>query len=369
MRSKINIIVIDPIRFRGGSKVATETILHQIDNSKFSITALTADKNSWNLPFIVKFSIFEPKILRKIEQGIPYFIKHIILSLNILLTIFRTKNTKILIGASGPGVDLSIYLIGKIFNYRIIQFIHGNVAKSKTIGKCLTESDNIFYLPSTYPSIKNALSTIGDSDVKWRNSNNVNELKNGICRNQWPSPCQYDTPTLLWASSLLKWKGLDILIEALSEISLETRPTTHICFIKPLDINLPISNHNLEIDSVNWHEEPSNLDEIRSSSNIFISTSNNEPFGLSILEAMASGHCVIIPSDNAYWDKTLGHNDSCIKYTPLDSTDLRLKIQFLQNNPEIVKRIGMQAKSIALEYIAEELHLPIISSISKVHST
>ena len=309
MSSKINILIIDPIRFRGGSKVSTETILRQIDLHRFSITVLSADNNSWNSSFIRKLTIFEPQFFRKMEQGIPYFIKHSILSLNIALAIFRTRNTKIVIGASGPGVDLSIYLIRRIFNYKIVQFVHGNVAQSKTIGRCLAASDRTFYLPSAYPSIKKALSTVGYSDTTWSNSQNVNELENGICRSQWPSPCQYKTPTILWASSLLKWKGLDVLIEALKSINVENRPRTHICFIKPLDIQLPISSYLMNIERVKWHEQPKNLDEIRASSNIFISTSRNEPFGLSILEAMASGHCVMIPADNA-------KSNCCLVSTP-----------------------------------------------------
>ncbi|OUR92743.1 hypothetical protein A9Q81_15590 [Gammaproteobacteria bacterium 42_54_T18] len=369
MNSKTNILIIDPIRFRGGSKVSTETILRQIDLHKFDITVLSADKNSWNSPSIRKLKIFEPKYFRKMEQGIPYFIKHTILSLNIALAIFRTRNTKIVMGVSGPGVDLSIYLIKRIFNYKIVQFVHGDVAHSKTIGRCLSSSDRTFYLPSAYPSIKKALSAVGYSDTTWSKSKNVNELKNGICRSQWPSPCQYKTPTILWASSLLKWKGLDILLEALNSINVDNRPNTHICFIKPLDIQLPISDYLMDIEKVKWHEEPNNLDDIRASSNIFISTSRNEPFGLSILEAMASGHCVMIPADNSYWDKTLYHNKNCIKYTPFDSIDLGSKIQFLQKNPDIVKRIGMSAQGVALKYRAEDLQLPIISAINKIHYT
>jgi len=369
MNSKINILIIDPIRFRGGSKVATETILRQIDQHRFNITVLTSDKNSWNLSSIRKLSIFEPKFFRIKEQGIPYFIKHTILSLNIVLAIIRSKNTKIVIGASGPGVDFSIYLIKRFFNYKIIQFVHGDVAKSKTIGRCLSVSDRTFYLPSAYPSIKKALSTVGLSDNLWRKSKNVNELENGICKNQWPSACQYKIPTIFWASSLLKWKGLDILINAIRKIDIENRPDTNICFIKPLDTQLPISDHFMDIKNIEWYEDPNNLDKIRASSNIFISTSKNEPFGLSILEAMASGHCVIIPEDNAYWDRTLFHNKNCIKYAPQDPDDLRSKIEFLQNNPDVIKRIGMCAQIISLEYRAEDLHQPIVSAISKMYST
>lgn len=362
MKKIPNILIVDPIRFRGGSKVSTETILEQIDNEKFNITVLSADRNSWNLPYIRKLSLFEPKPLRKIEQGIPYFIKHAFLSINIGIALLRSRNTKILIGASGPGVDFSIYLIKQFFNFKILQFVHGNVAKSKTIGRCLSTSDYTFYLPSSLPSIREALSAVNISLDDWKNSNHVNELNNGISHQQWPSTCQYKKPAILWASSLLKWKGLDVLLDALKGIN-NHRPSTHICFIKPLDTQLEVSDHHVDIDNVSWYEEPDNLDQIRASCNIFVSTSHNEPFGLSILEAMAAGHCVMIPSDNAHWDTELDHNINCIKYIPNDSLDLLSKIIFLQNNPDVIKRIGLIAKKVALTYKAEDLHLPIINAI------
>ena len=363
MKTKVNILIIDPIRFRGGSKVSTETILQQIDSDKFDITVLSADKKSWNFPSIRKLSLFEPKFLRKIEQGIPYFVKHAFLSINIVFALLRSRNTKIVIGASGPGVDFSIYLVKRFFDYKIFQFVHGDVAKSKTVGRCLSTSDYTFYLPSSLPSIEEALSAVAVPFNHWKNSSHVNELNNGISRQQWPTTCQYEKPTILWASSLLKWKGLDILLEALRSIS-NNRPSTHICYIKPSDTQLEVSNHNVNIDNVNWHEEPKNLDQIRSSCNIFVSTSHNEPFGLSILEAMAAGHCVMIPADNTHWDTVLTHNINCIKYNPNDPLDLLSKITFLQNNPDAIKRIGLIAKKISLTYRAEDLHLPIITAIT-----
>ncbi|MEI8597440.1 glycosyltransferase [Vibrio sp. M60_M31a] len=119
-----------------------------------------------------------------------------------------------------------------------------------------------------------------------------------------------------WAASLLKWKGLETLIKASKRAAISQSVVLNVCYIRPVDTCLPISNAPVLLSHTIWYEDPENLDDIRSQSNIFVSTSCNEPFGLSILEALAAGMCVVIPSDGAYWDKTLTHNENCIKYQP-----------------------------------------------------
>lgn len=98
--------------------------------------------------------------------------------------------------------------------------------------------------------------------------------------------------------------------------------------------------------------------------NIFISTSRNEPFGLSILEAMAAGHCIVLPADGAYWDKTLDDSVNCIKYRPEDADDLANKIMHLCNNMDKVKTLDLAGMKVAENYRAESCYKPIIESIT-----
>jgi len=113
-----------------------------------------------------------------------------------------------------------------------------------------------------------------------------------------------------------------------------------------------VSETKTPVNGINWYESPSNLDEIRRSNSIFISTSKREPFGLSILEALAAGLCVVIPSDGAYWDHRLIHNKNCIKYTPGDASDLAHVLRDLQANPNRLNRIALTGKLVAQQYRA-----------------
>ena len=368
-KNKRHIVVVDPTAFSGGSKVATESILQLLDKKTRRITVLTADKNSWlsnhkSAPKIKRVKLFEPKWLAQKEQGIGYFLRHAFIAFHLLLVRLRFGRFDIALGASGPGVDLALYLLRPLMKFPIIQLIHGPVAKSRTIARCLKVAQQVHYLQSSLDSLTTALTTI--ERVETELPAHFHLLQNGLSEQQWPTTCQYHTPIVFWAASLLKWKGLDTLLEALKSITATQRPAAHICYIKPQGVQLPISKAPIKIEQVHWFESPENIDSIRCSANIFVSTSKNEPFGLSILEAMAAGQCVLIPADGAYWDLVLKNNVNCLKYKADDASDLKNKIEMLSKDISLVSRLGSQAADLAINYRASKKYKNIVDSISSL---
>ena len=367
MKDKRHLIVIDPTAFSGGSKIATESILRLLDTQKIRITVLTADKNSWQHAEFKKVQLYEPKWLAQQEQGIPYFLRHAFIACNLLLTRLRLGRFDLAVGASGPGVDLALYLLGKLIKLEVIQLIHGPVAKSRTIARCLKVAKQVFYLHSTLASLQTALSTLDPSIPadKVKLPEHFHLLQNGLSKERWPTACNAGSQGIFWAASLLKWKGLDMLMDALQNMPEEKRPETQICYIRPKGVQLPVTDAPVVMLHVNWYEDPSNIDQLRASANIFVSTSKNEPFGLSILEAMAAGQCVVIPADGAYWDTILNHHIDCFKYNPDDPEDLKEKLLILSNDISLVAQLGAQAADIALGYRAEKQYQNIVTSIEQ----
>ena len=363
MAHKSHLLVIDPISFRGGSKVATESILRLLDTDKIKITVLSADHDSWQWTKLQCIHLYQPKWLAQQEQGIAYFLSHLWIAMQILLLRIRLGQIDIGIGASGPGVDLALYLIKSLLGFKVIQLIHGPVATSNTIARCLQSAEQIFYLSSSYQSLINCLQKQSPSLASLPTYFQL--MKNGLSKQHWPSRCQQQQPIILWAASLLKWKGLDTLLIALDQMPITKRPETHICYIKPKNTQLPISTLPQSLEKVNFYENPHNLDQIRSSANIFVSTSNNEPFGLSILEALAAGHCVVIPEDGAYWDQQLQDNINCIKYPADDALQLMNKLIHLSRNIILVTRIGQQGSRIAQQYRAKNQYANIQTYIEQ----
>lgn len=365
MKSK-HILIIDPIAFPGGSKIATLNMIQLLDKKTTRVTVVTKDAESWDSQVVSTSPLLEAESMSHKEQGIGFFLRHYLLLFSILIARLRYGKFNIAMGASGPGVDLSLYLGKRFFHYDIIQLIHGPVAKSRSIGRALIMADKVFYLDSTRDSIISALSSIHTETkvLQLLAEKKFETFINGLSEYQWPTRTQIKKPTLYWAASLLKWKGLDTFIETLNRFKNKSILLTHICYIKPKAINHEITQAPIVLDDVYWHEEPRNLDQIRAQCNIFISTSHKEPFGLSILESMAAGHAIIIPADGSYWDQCLEDETHCLKYKPGDVSDLAQKIKQLQKYPRLLERLSNKAFVTAQQYRAEKTYSSIISALS-----
>ena len=362
MRNQKHLLVLDPIAFAGGSKIATENILRNLNRRKVRVTVVTRDADSWHLDGVTRSKLYELNKLVGKEQGIGYFLRYFMIVFSLFWARAKYGRFDIALGASGPGVDLALYLSKPMFGFDIVQLVHGPVARSRTIGRCLRDANAVFYLDSMGDSVRNALQTVmpeGEAASLMCRSN-YQTMTNGLPESSWPTRSFIRTPKLFWAASLLKWKGLDLFVGALRLMSEEKCPETNICYIRPKETNLAVSEAEIPMETVRWHESPGYLDSIRASSSIFVSTSKNEPFGLSILESMAAGLCVVIPGDGAYWDKVLKDGINCIKYRPDDEVDLCHKLQDAVSNMQKTLAIAENGREMAELYRSEKVYEPIV---------
>ncbi|EEX92412.1 glycosyltransferase [Vibrio orientalis CIP 102891 = ATCC 33934] len=373
-------LVFDPIPFKGGSKIATSDALNLCDRESCHFIILTVDPEYWQATELcAQHTVKVAKLwhlawLMKHHHGYLYWLNQCLLLIQLFFALLRFNRIQQVVGASGPGIDMPIYLAQRLFSYQITQLVHGNVGLSRSIGYCLTKADAVFYLPSTRQSLLDAIQTyvaketgVSDSEVIaqcYLRSPTYQVFINGLPKSRWPTLAQQDLPIYFWAASLLKWKGLDLLVQALKECSAFKPLSTNICFIRPKDTCLPISEAPINIRYTNWYDDPSDLDSIRRQSSVFVSTSHNEPFGLSILEALAAGMCVIIPQDGAFWDQNLTHNHNCIKYHPNDAQSLINAMLYASNDASVLKKCQTNALLTAQQYRAEYRYLRLAQHIN-----
>lgn len=369
-----HILVFDPITYTGGSKVATREMMDLINRKKHHITILTANPSSWLLRNIEIINMSHPKWLPISEHGKGYWLRQLYFCFWLIYTRIFYGKINMAVGASGPGIDMPLYLMKGLLGYQITQLIHGPVGLSRSIGLCLCKAQHVFYLKSAYPSLIAAIKQVWRKKTETVQEENVQNLLrthhfeafvNGISDKNLPSPCQYETPSLFWAASLLKWKGLDLLLEVINSTPESNRVPTRICYLLPENNALPTTEAPQEITSIEWHHQPAQLDRLRSQSNIFISTSHQEPFGLSILEALIAGMCVIIPSDGAFWDLVLTHNKNCLKYKPNDISSLQQQINKATSNIQLIKTIGKAGAHLSQGYRSEQCYLNIKLAVEK----
>lgn len=374
MNKSNHILVLDPITYAGGSKIATREMLDLLDRKNNHITILTTNPSSWLLRNVEIIKMSHPSWLPVSEYGKSYWVRQLYFCFWLLYSRLFYGKIDVAVGASGPGIDMPIYIMKWFLGYQITQLIHGPVGLSRSIGLCLCHAEYVFYLQSTYPSLLAALRQI------WRKeepsvqiakqeqlfaTHHFESFVNGIGEKNRPSSCQYQSPNLFWAASLLKWKGLDLLLESIESTPIDKRIPANICYLTPENNALPTTQAPRRIESITWHHQPSNLDRLRANANIFVSTSHQEPFGLSILEALMAGMCVIIPSDGAFWDLILTHNKNCLKYQPNNISSLQQRISQAGSDLNLITQLGQSGAHLSQGYQADKCYLSIKFAMEK----
>jgi glycosyltransferase involved in cell wall biosynthesis len=358
------ILIIDTIEFNGGSKIATKRFLETL-SPDIDVYILTIDSDSWQCSNTHIICLKQAPFLKDAESGYKYLLKHGFYALQLLFALFRHSHIKTVLGCSLPSNDMALSVCKFVCPVQWVQFIHGPVYASRLNGKLLLQTDALFYLDSARESIESALAKC---DTNLRKISDVKPCKtfvNGLSEYAFSPPLKHSHIKVLWAASNLRWKGLDTFLHALQQFSDTERPECSICFIRAKEPNIPTSEVNIPLPHVTWLEAPDNLSQIRLAHSIFVSTSQKEPFGLSILEALAAGLCVLIPADNAYWDKKLTQGEHCWKYEPNDPYDLHKQLHRLLKQPDRIELLGKNGFMFAKQYAAQDSYAEIKSHIER----
>ncbi|WP_096085990.1 glycosyltransferase [Agaribacterium haliotis] len=364
-----HIVALDSIPYYGGSKASSATFLNELNKTGVDISVYSCNRASWTsakfssrigqVKACRAYSFSEFGFLSRAEQGLAYYLRHLLISLKLLLLIIKMRlinntRTSALVGTSGPGVDIAIYAVSYITGIPVIQLVHGPVAHSRLINLALARAQLVIALESEIDQLR-----LRSKELT------IVELKNGLAEHCWPSQRQvsFEKLRLYWCASLLKWKGLDVFIEAVKLA--EHTACAEIHYIKPKNTELSTSRAPVSHGNITAREQPHNLDLLRSQQNIFVSTSDNEPFGLSILEALAAGLLVVIPKDGAYWDQRLSDKQNCIKY-PAGVTGLSRTISWMENNKSELEGIANAGRQQADYYRAEYCFSDAVCAATKV---
>lgn len=358
------ILIYDPVPFKGGSKEVMKTIINELPND-VEAWVISNDHQSWQHSKVHFMPLFSPQCLINQTSGILYFVKHFVYLISLMSSMYQLKRFNKVIGISGPCVDFALYLLTELIVIDVIQLIQGKVANSRIAAFGLNRAKQVFYLPAAYDSIKQVLYDHGQHSSL--NKERFTPFINGIDSSTIKAKSHNKTVAFLWAASLLKWKRLELFVQAMAKLNKKLPKhlpyQANVCYIEPTG-SPEIDLVKLKtVENIKWYVEPNNLNDIRANSSIFISTAEQEPFGLSILESMTAGLAIVIPADNAYWDQQLIDGYNCMKYIPNNIDSLVNTLTKLLRSPKLRSSIAFRAQQSAQNYDHHKCYANIVKKL------
>jgi D-inositol-3-phosphate glycosyltransferase len=163
-----------------------------------------------------------------------------------------------------------------------------------------------------------------------------------------------ETPALLYAGRLVRWKGVEYLVKALPHIS---PPNTRLWIagegpyretLEKLAGELGVAERVVFLGKVE-QEELAAL--YRSCAMLVASSFVNETFGMALCEAMACGAPVVASRFGGFREVVVDRVTGLLA-RPQDPADLAAKINTLLGDPEVARRMGQAGRERVLNHFS-----------------
>jgi len=270
-----------------------------------------------------------------------------------LLRLCRKLRPSVLLANNTPPANLAAYVTAPLLGVPLAQYVRGPFHCSRLASACLARASRIF--------------TVGHGAARCVATSNVefSRVQEGLREHAWPTPRRADAHHWLWCSALVGWKGLPLALEAYRRAALqESLPPLEVCFARtdgkhpdtvPLPSTIP--------PGVILHELPPDLDGIRARCQVYLHTAlAPEPFGRSILEAMAAGLCPLVP-DHGESAPLVDPGRTGLEYRACDPDALAVRLVELARRPEHARLLGEAASEAARSYRAATIFGPVADQL------
>jgi glycosyltransferase involved in cell wall biosynthesis len=183
---------------------------------------------------------------------------------------------------------------------------------------------------------------------------------------QAPTPRAPDARGVLWASSLVRWKGAGLALEAYARA--EADAPMRLCYLSaPMAEDAEALPEVLPEGARAYHDPP-DLDAIRASCHVYVHTSlRPEPFGRAVLEAMAAGLCPVVPDDMS--TALVDHGHTGLVYRAGDADDLTRTLRRALGDPEHTLRLGEAAARRARAMEEGGAFAPVVAWVGDPRAT
>ena len=178
------------------------------------------------------------------------------------------------------------------------------------------------------------------------------EIRNAHTKMEQRWKLQIDVPTVLYLSRLHPKKGLELLLEGLSEnlqipfqlVIAGDGDADYVSSLKRLTETLGLADRTKFVGFVRSAEKSILLQ----GADLYALTSHSENFGIAVLEAMASGTAVLVSRQVALAEQVSKHNLGFV--TELEPTDIQDKLELALTEIDQTREIGEHARDFVEQY-------------------
>jgi len=289
-------------------------------------------------------------------EGTAYFARESIRAFD-LRALCRSLRPDVLMANNGPTANLATHLVGRALRIPVVQYVRGPFPDSHLAGRVLHSAAAIF--------------TVGDEctrQVAAVGRTAPERIDEGLDPGRWPAPRDPSARDWLWSSALVGWKGLPLLLEAYRGVGADA-PPLQVCYAAHPpghpDAVAPPANVP---SGVVLHPSPPDLDAIRSRCLVYVHTAlRPEPFGRSLLEAMAAGLCPVVP-DAGTPGRLVRHLENGLSYPAGSADGLEGELRRAARDPGLCARLGAQAAADARSYRADRVFQPVLAGLERIRS-
>jgi glycosyltransferase involved in cell wall biosynthesis len=334
----------------GGSITSLGALVPYIEPSGWRVEVAALQPEGWEGEGIVPHLL--PRRGERIE-GTAYFAREALRALD-LRVLCRRLRPDVLLANNGPTANLATHVAGRSLELPVVQYVRGPFPRSELARKVLRSSAAVF--------------TVGDECTAAAARARVapEQIDEGLDPGRWPTPRDPSARDWLWNSALVEWKGLPLLLEAHGALG-GTAPRLHVCYA-----TLPAGNPDFlrppepAPPGVILRRSPPELDAIRAGCLVYVHTAlRPEPFGRSILEAMAAGLCPVVP-DSGTPGRLVRDMENGMTYRAGSAVDLRRVLSLAAADPGTCALLGAQAARDASGYTADRVFQPILAALERM---
>jgi glycosyltransferase involved in cell wall biosynthesis len=273
-----------------------------------------------------------------------------------LVRLCRRLSPHVLLANNGPAANLSTHLAGRVLGLPVLQYVRGPFWESPVSAAALRAAA--------------AVLAVGEEcarQVERAGAVVPTRVDEGLDPDRWPSARLPGARDWLWSSSLLAWKGLPLLLEAYRSVG-ASAPPLQICHASLPDGHPECSPLPAELPGgVTTRRAPADLDAVRARCLVYVHTAlRPEPFGRSLLEAMAAGLCPVVP-DEGTPGRLVRHLENGITYRAGSAAALTAALRTAAADPVLCARLGERAAAETRGLTSDVAFQPILAALEKVH--